>query len=91
MNCPLAINLHLKDFTIFRASHKMGYTVEGRPAGKGDLDIPRLLEELSLCGQHLNAILELWPPPEASIHETVTKEHCWANESISYLREFIPG
>ena len=88
---PLAINLHLKDFTIFRASHLMGYAVEGRPAGKGDLDIPGLLKKLSLFGQHPNAILELWTPPESSIHETIAKEHLWVNESISYLREFIPG
>ena len=43
---PLTLNLHVKDFTIFRASHMMGFTIEGRPAGQGKLDIPWLLAEL---------------------------------------------
>ena len=37
---PYTINLHLKDFTIRRVSHKMGMIIEGTPAGKGMLNIP---------------------------------------------------
>ena len=36
---PYTINLHIKDFTIFRVSHKMGFVIEGRPAGQGMLNI----------------------------------------------------
>ena len=86
---PLAINLHVKDFTIFRASHNLGFTVEGRPAGQGKLDIPWLLDELNRHGRDFNAILELWTPPETAIGDTVRKEQGWADESIVYLRHYM--
>jgi hypothetical protein len=37
-----------------------------------------------------NAILELWPPPEARTATTVEKNDAWAAQSIQYLREVIP-
>ncbi len=86
---PLTVNLHVKDFTIFRASHMMGFTVEGRPAGQGKLDIPWLLGELKRHGRECNAILELWTPPESSLDETIRKEQQWAEESVTYLRKLI--
>ena len=38
-----------------------------------------------------NAILELWPPPEAKLSETIRKEDVWVDESVAYLRQFIHG
>lgn len=87
---PLTVNLHVKDFTIFRASHMMGFTVEGRPAGQGKLDIPWLLGELTQRGREFNAILELWTPPEETLDATIAKEQRWAEESVAYLRGLIP-
>ena len=43
---PSPLNLHLKEFTVARVSHKMGFVVEGCPAGQGMLNIPWLLEEI---------------------------------------------
>ena len=86
---PLTIDLHIKDFTIFRASHMMGFTVEGRPAGQGRLEIPWLLDELKRYGRDCNAILELWTPPEETLEATIAKEQRWAEESILYLRSLI--
>lgn len=93
---PLTVNLHVKDFTIYRAGHKMGFTIEGRPAGQGRLDVPWLLDELRRQerwngGQPRSAILELWTPPEPDIEATVAKERRWAEESVAYLRALIPG
>jgi sugar phosphate isomerase/epimerase len=88
---PWTVNLHIKDFDIFRASHLMGFTIEGRPAGQGQLDVPWLLDELKAMGRDHNAILELWTPPEATSQETVAKEATWARESIDYLRGIIPS
>ena len=48
---PYTINLHIKDFTIFRVSHKMGFVIEGRPAGKGMLNITELVSALSETGR----------------------------------------
>ncbi|MBK7713106.1 MAG: sugar phosphate isomerase/epimerase [Bacteroidales bacterium] len=86
---PYTFNLHIKDFTIYRVYHKMGFVIEGRPAGKGMLDIRKLVKELSERGRCHSAILELWTPPEAVIEETIIKEERWAAESIDYLKSIF--
>jgi len=86
---PLTVNLHFKDFTIFRASHMMGFTIEGRPAGQGKLNAPWLLNRLKGQGVDCNVILELWTPPEDDLESTIIKEQRWAEESIAYLRSLI--
>ena len=87
---PRTVNLHIKDFEIFRPRHQKGFIIEGRPAGQGRLDIPRLLARLRALGRDPNAILELWPPPEADSAAAAAKEAIWAAESVSYLRRLIP-
>lgn len=86
---PYTVNFHVKDFTIFRMSHKMGIIIEGRPAGKGMLNIPDMLHKLSDYGRCGSVILELWTPPEPDIEATVLKEAKWADESIGYLSELF--
>jgi len=98
---PWVVNLHVKDFVVQRASHKMGFTVEGRPAGQGQLNVPWLLQALreQIQGRRgftsvqvePNAILELWTPPEQALSDTIAKEDAWAAASIEYLRQFVPG
>jgi sugar phosphate isomerase/epimerase len=80
------INLHVKDFSVRRADHKMGFVVEGTPAGQGRLDIPALLARLRAWGFDGSAILELWTPPEATLEATLSKEAAWAEKSIKYLQ-----
>jgi sugar phosphate isomerase/epimerase len=86
---PWTVNLHVKDFAITRATHQMGFTIEGRPAGQGRLDVPWLLATLGALDRDTNAILELWTPPESSLTATIAKEQAWAVESIDYLRELL--
>jgi sugar phosphate isomerase/epimerase len=88
---PLAVNLHVKDFAVVRASHMMGFSVEGRPAGRGQLNIPWLLQALRDLGRDVNAIVELWTPSEETLAATIAKESAWAAASVSYLRSLIPG
>jgi sugar phosphate isomerase/epimerase len=88
---PWVVNLHIKDFRISRATHMMGFTIEGCPAGQGRLKVRRLLERLGALGRDPNAIIELWTPPEETLAETIAKENAWAVESIAYLRQHIPG
>jgi len=87
---PLVVNLHVKDFAIFRASHLLGFTIEGRPAGQGRLGVPWLLKELRDLSLDPNAILELWTPPEETLPATIEKENGWAVTSVDYLRTLIP-
>jgi 3-oxoisoapionate decarboxylase len=88
---PLVVNLHVKDFVVMRAGHKMGFCVEGRPAGQGQLDMPWLLNKLRDLGRDVNAILELWTPPKPGLADTIAREDAWAVESVKYLRTLIPG
>lgn len=83
---PHALNLHLKDFTVRRATHGMGFVLEGAPAGQGMLDIPGLLEQVRAHGHCHSAILELWTPPESTPEKTVATEARWAEESLRYLK-----
>jgi hypothetical protein len=83
------INLHVKDFQIARPDHKMGFTVEGRPAGEGRLDVPWLLERLRGVGRAPNVILELWTPAQDTLQETIALEDDWARSSVGYLRALI--
>jgi len=68
----------------------MGFTLEGRPAGEGRLDIPGVLTHLRAFGRRPNAILELWTPPEENLAATIAKEADWAARSLAYLRQLIP-
>ncbi len=83
------VNLHLKDYCIFRLPHHNGFIVEGRPAGQGQLDIPWLLQAIREIGRDPNVIVELWTPPEAATAESVAKEEAWAQESVRYLQQLI--
>ena len=86
---PYTFNLHIKDFSIHRVSHKMGLIIEGCPAGKGMLDIPGLLNLINSYVRCNSAILELWTPPAEKIEATIKKEAKWAEESIEYLKSVI--
>lgn len=88
---PYTVNLHVKDYAIARHGYKMGFTIEGRPAGQGHLPISWLLDALLRLGGDPNAILELWTPPEPALEATIAKEARWAEESVTYLRTLISG
>lgn len=85
---PLTVNVHIKDFAMVRASHQMGFVIEGRPAGTGQLDVPWLLRRLRELGRDPNLILELWTPPQSTTAETIALEGAWAAQSIVNLRSY---
>lgn len=86
---PHIVNVHLKDYALFRPPHHKGFVVEGRPAGQGDLNVFGLLGRLREFGRDPNVILELWPPPQPTLRESMELEEAWARESVRSLREFI--
>ncbi len=83
---PYAINLHIKDFTIERVNHKMGFTVLGAAAGKGMLDIPKLLNKCSGYERCSTATLELWMNEEATPEQTIAAEMNLVSRSVKYQR-----
>jgi 3-oxoisoapionate decarboxylase len=87
---PYALNLHVKDFLVERVPSQMGFVVTGCPVGRGRLDVPWLLEQLKAVGRDINAIVELWPPPQSTLEATISLEQAWAEESVAYMRRLIP-
>jgi sugar phosphate isomerase/epimerase len=86
---PYVVNLHVKDFSIRRADHNMGFVLTGTPAGEGMLNLPWLFEVLNRYGRRYNAILELWTPPQADVDATAALEQQWAEQSVLNLRRYL--
>ena len=87
---PFTVNLHCKDFVVRRAEHLMGFTIEGRPVGEGQLDVPWLIEQLGGVDRDMSAIIELWTPPGATLDATIATEREWAEMSVHYLQKLLP-
>jgi sugar phosphate isomerase/epimerase len=86
---PYILSLHVKDFIVRRIPSQMGFVIEGRPAGSGQLDIPWLLAEISGAGRSPNAIIELWTPAAESPECTLDREADWARQSVIFMRKLI--
>jgi sugar phosphate isomerase/epimerase len=86
---PWTVNVHVKDIVITRVPDMMGFTVTGRPAGRGQLDLPWLLSSLAAHGRDFSAILELWTPPEPELEQTIEKEQRWVDDSIRFLAPLV--
>jgi sugar phosphate isomerase/epimerase len=86
---PHALSLHVKDFDIVRVGHQLGFSIEGRPAGEGRLDVKWIVDYLKNMRKDPNAILELWTPFTKTVEETIKKEEEWAVKSLKYLRSII--
>jgi 3-oxoisoapionate decarboxylase len=86
---PYTLSLHVKDFRIQRVSHRMGFVLEGCPAGQGQLDVPWLLGELAGCRNPFNAVVETWVSPGGSLEETIGRERESTEESVRYLRGLV--
>src|SRR5690606_29669957 len=69
---PLTVNLHVKEFSVRRIYHQMGFIIEGCPLGQGMLPVRDLVHKVS--SRCHSAILEQWTPPEDSIEKTIVKE-----------------
>jgi sugar phosphate isomerase/epimerase len=88
---PHTLCLHYKDFVIKRAWHMMGFICEGAPSGQGQVDARWLLDTLAASPYDFNVIIELWPPEQPNLEDTIRLEQQWAAESVLYLRQFIAG
>lgn len=86
---PYTVNLHVKDFSIKRLPHKMGFTVVGEIAGRGMTDLPWLLEAVTKHGRCQSAILEQWVPPADDMEQTCRREVEWAEQSMAYVQSVI--
>jgi sugar phosphate isomerase/epimerase len=83
---PVCVNLHVKDYAITRLPYLMGFTVEGRALGTGQLPLARTLAAVAAGGRCTTAVVETWVPPETDHAATLAKELRWAETSVAALR-----
>jgi len=86
---PLTVNLHVKDVRITRLPHMMGFIVEGRPLGTGQLPIAETIECVRRHGRCATVILEAWTPPAETVEQTIERELAGADASIQRLKALI--
>lgn len=98
----LTVNLHVKDVAIARFPHMMGFTVEGRALGRGQLALREAIARVDAGarGQCRTAVLEGWTPPispvattgaalDAARRATIETELAWAAEGIATLAAWL--
>ena len=68
----------------------MGFSIKGCPVGKGQLNIPWIVESFAALRIEPSAILESWTPEQKTLEETLALEDAWAKQGVDYLRRFIP-
>ena len=83
---PWCGNYHFKDVVVTRGETVMGFSIEGRPSGQGELSLPWALEQLKGFGVEHTTIIELWPPWQGNLDETVALEKKWVADSVAYMK-----
>jgi 3-oxoisoapionate decarboxylase len=86
---PFTVNLHVKDFAIRRVPHKMGFIINGCAAGAGMLNLPKVLEQLSVYDHCQSVTLEIWSDPLESAQANLQQEHEWIEQSLDYLSAYF--
>jgi sugar phosphate isomerase/epimerase len=84
------LSLHIKDFVVRPEAHGMGFSVQGCPAGLGQINVPWIVESFASLRIEPSAILESWTPEQKTLRETIALEEAWARQGVDYLRRFIP-
>lgn len=86
---PVTVNLHVKDVTIRRVAHQMGFAVTGCTLGEGRLPIRPLIERLRARGYTGSVILEGWCPPDFDDAATVAGELASAEAGLQVLKQWL--
>jgi sugar phosphate isomerase/epimerase len=86
---PVTVNLHVKDVTIRRLPHLMGFTIVGCTLGQGQLPIHLLLDRMRAGGYRGSVILEAWWPSGADDAATVAGELASAVAGIQTLKQWL--
>jgi len=87
---PYTRTLHVKDVTIRREEHMLGFRVTGTAAGHGQVNLPATLDCLRRHDAGLPVILEHWPAWEGTIDATLQSERAMFEASLAYLAHFFP-
>ena len=84
---PYIMELHLKDYRVYRLDHKFGFIITGAPLGEGNLNIDWVLRTLASVKNDIHIILEQWVPFSGSLEETLQLEAEWIWKNLTYIME----
>ena len=82
---PYCGNFHFKDVEITRSQTLMGFSVHGKPSGQGHIPFHKALKALNERNLHPSVIIELWPPFQENLDQTIKLEKEWVKESVNYM------
>ncbi len=86
---PWCGNFIFKDVMVLRSQTSMGFSVEGRPLGEGQIPLKWAIEQLKGYGVEHSTIIELWPPWQGDISSTVKLEESWVAKSVEFMKEVL--
>ncbi|MPY89636.1 MAG: TIM barrel protein [Luteitalea sp.] len=86
---PLTVNMHVKDVTITRPTHQMGFVVQGCDLGRGKLPIAEAITQVRAAGRCHSVLLESWMPPGHDHCATVLAERASAELGIRVLKRWM--
>lgn len=86
---PITFSLHLKDVSIRRLAHNMGFEVAGVATGDGQIDLAHAVRAVGATGLCDAALLELWVPPAGDEAATRARETAWRARGAAHVRRLI--
>ncbi|MEM0488160.1 MAG: sugar phosphate isomerase/epimerase family protein [Candidatus Bathyarchaeia archaeon] len=85
---PYIGGVHVKEFTIKRMEHKLGFEMFGVPIGEGMINIDWLLKTLIAAEKkHIHLVIEQWTPFIKTLNATIRLEHEWAVRNVEFLKK----
>lgn len=86
---PVTFCLHLKDYVIRKGPHRMGFVIEGVPAGEGMLPIDYILKSMKKHGRCASIQLEGWTPFQNDVKVTCREEEKRLQKSLCNLSKYF--
>jgi sugar phosphate isomerase/epimerase len=85
---PYAACLHIKEHAARRLDTGLGFCIQGRSLGHGDMNQGAVM---SLLEKHpgIKVVLEQWPPQMATLEDTVRQEYEWAKAGVETLSSWL--
>ncbi len=82
---PYCGNFHFKDVEVTRSQTLMGFSVHGKPSGQGQIPLHKALTALKSKSLYPSVIIELWPPFQENLAQTIKLENEWVKQSVNYM------
>ncbi len=83
---PYCGNFHFKDIEVIRSQTLMGFSVNGKPSGQGQIPLHKVIDAFKAQNLCPSVVIELWPPLQETLEQTIKMETEWVKQSVNYMR-----